>query len=261
MYGDMQNVSAQIIENMHLKVKDAAARSNGQDGWELQAMVRNMRESALQLKTWTPPHSRTVTDFVTDVDVAGNGHGEGDGGAPSTLGVSTSSANMSVARTGANATFRNGAALRYPVWKVILDYAKCSRHLEVPTVRKLERSNLVVQVNSLCGPNSEWLKLCADLQHLPRFLAKYTCARFHASHPHLVPNPVGLLSHQEITELVNMVQVVAPRNNHRSAGKQRPGTIAPFNVLAIRHPAVAGQVLHCPVSKSRVSDSMQLLEG
>ena len=54
MYGDMQNVSAQIIENMHLKVKDAAARSNGQDGWELQAMVRNMRKSALQLKTWTP---------------------------------------------------------------------------------------------------------------------------------------------------------------------------------------------------------------
>ena len=48
----------------------------------------------------------------------------------------------------------------------------------------------------------------------------------------------------EITELVNMVQVVAPRNNHRSAGKKRPGTIAPFNVLAIRHQAVAGQVLH-----------------
>ena len=179
----------------------------------------------LQLKTWTPPHSRTVTDFVTDVDVAGNGHGEGDWGAPSTLGVSTSSANVSVARTGANATFRNGAALQFPVWKVILDFVKCSLHLEVPTVRRLERSNLVVQVNSLCGPNSEWLKLYADLQHLPRFLAKYTCARFHVSHPQLVPDPVGLLSHQEITEVVNMVQVVAPRNNHRSAGKQRPGTI------------------------------------
>ena len=125
-------------------------------------------------------------------------------------------------------------------------------------MRKLGRSNLVVQVNSLCGPNSEWLKLCADLQHLPRFLAKYTCERFHVSHPQLVPDPVGLLSHQEITEVVNMVQVVAPRNNHRSAGNL-PGTIAPFNVLAICHPAVAGQVLHCPVSKSRVSDSMQLL--
>jgi hypothetical protein len=32
MCGDMQNVSAQIIENMHLKVKDATALSNGQDG-------------------------------------------------------------------------------------------------------------------------------------------------------------------------------------------------------------------------------------
>jgi len=117
-------------------------------------------------------------------------------GAPSTLGVSTSSANVSVARTGADATFRNGAALRYPVWKVILEFAKCSRHLEVPTVCRLERSNLVVQVNSLSGPNSEWLKLCPDLQHLPRFLVKYACARFHASHPQLVPDPVGLLSHQ-----------------------------------------------------------------
>ena len=71
-----------------------------------------------------PPHCTTVTDFVTDADVAGNGHSEGALGAPSTLGVSTSSANVSVARTGANATFRNGAALRYPVWKVILDFAK-----------------------------------------------------------------------------------------------------------------------------------------
>ena len=203
-----------------------------------------------------PPHSRTVTDFVTDVDVAGNGHGEGDCGAPSTLGVSTSSANMSVARTGANATFRNGAALQYQVWKLILDFAKCSRHLEVLTVRKLERSHLVVQVNSLSRLNLEWLKLCPDLLHLPRFLAKYTCARFHASHLQVVPDPVGLLSHLEITQMVNMVHVVAPCTNHRSAGKMRPGTIAPFNVLSIRRLAVAGQVLSHPLYESSVSDDI-----
>jgi len=39
MYEDMQNVSTKIIENMHLKVKDAAARSNGQDRWESRAMI------------------------------------------------------------------------------------------------------------------------------------------------------------------------------------------------------------------------------
>jgi len=41
MYGGMQNVSAQIIDNMHLKVKDAEACSNGQDRWELRALIRN----------------------------------------------------------------------------------------------------------------------------------------------------------------------------------------------------------------------------
>jgi len=41
MYADMQNVSAKIIENMHLKVKDAAARSNGQGRWKLRVMIRN----------------------------------------------------------------------------------------------------------------------------------------------------------------------------------------------------------------------------
>jgi len=41
MYEDMQNVSAQIIDNMHIKVKDAAACSSGQERWELQAMIRN----------------------------------------------------------------------------------------------------------------------------------------------------------------------------------------------------------------------------
>jgi len=57
MYGDMQNISAQIAKNMYLKVKDAADCSNGQEWWELQALVRNMRESKLALKTWTPLHS------------------------------------------------------------------------------------------------------------------------------------------------------------------------------------------------------------
>jgi len=55
MYGDMQNVSAQIIENMHVSVKDATARRNSQAGWELHAMTRNMWESELALKTWTLP--------------------------------------------------------------------------------------------------------------------------------------------------------------------------------------------------------------
>jgi len=100
----------------------------------------------------------------------------------------------------------------------------------------------------------DWLETWVYFK--PRFLAKYTCARFHASHPQLVPDPVGLLSHQDITEVLIMVQVMAPPNNHRSAGKQRPGTIAPFNVLAIRHPAVAGQVLYYPVSESCVSNSI-----
>jgi len=36
-------------------------------------------------------------------------------------------------------------------------------------------------------------------QHIHAFLAKYRCIRFHASHPQLVPDPVELLSHQEIT--------------------------------------------------------------
>jgi len=56
MYGDMQKVSAHI-ENMHVPLKDTAVRSNGQAGWELQTMTRNMRESELALKTWTPPHT------------------------------------------------------------------------------------------------------------------------------------------------------------------------------------------------------------
>ena len=43
-----------------------------------------------------------------------------------------------------------------------------------------------------------------------------------------------------------MVQIVPPRTNNRSAAKVRPGTTATINVLAIRHPAVAGQVLSHP---------------
>jgi len=73
-----------------------------------------------------------------------------------------------VAQTGVNAKFQNGAALRYPVWKVILDFANCSCHLEGLTVHtELEQSHLVLRVNSFAGLNLEWLALCPVLLYLP----------------------------------------------------------------------------------------------
>ena len=36
LYGDMANVSAQIMKNMHVPFKDLARCSNGKRGWELQ---------------------------------------------------------------------------------------------------------------------------------------------------------------------------------------------------------------------------------
>jgi len=103
---------------------------------------------------------------------------------------------------------------------------------------------VILQVNSRVGTNSECLGLCPDLVHLPRFLAKYAGARIHASHPLKVPDPNGLLVHKEIATMVNMVQVVSSTRAKYSGA--RPGTIAPFNVLAIRHPAVASQVRSNP---------------
>jgi len=65
------------------------------------------------------------------------------------------------------------------------------------------RTHSQVESSRLLPPwlNSEprWRALYPNLLHLLRFLVKCTCAWFHASHPHLVPDPVGLLSHVQIT--------------------------------------------------------------
>jgi len=198
------------------------------------------------------PHTHTLeTDGATDGDVvAALQHVCALGAATSSEGSSMASP-KSVGRSGVNAIFRTGTGLRYPVWRVILDFAKCYRHLKVATTHRSERSVVILQVNSetnsewlgLC-PDSEWLGLCLDLVHLPRFLAKYVGARFHASHSQKVPDPNGLLAHREIATMVNMVQVVSSTRAEYSGA--RPGTIAPFNVLAIRHPAMAGQVRSHP---------------
>ena len=68
----MANVSAQIIENMHVPVKDLARRSNGKRGWEAQAMTKNMRESELALKTWTPPTPTLDSDVESNLGIVGN---------------------------------------------------------------------------------------------------------------------------------------------------------------------------------------------
>ena len=72
LYGDMANVSAQVIENMHVPVKDLARRSNGKRGWEAEAMTKNMRESELALKTWTPLIATLDSDVVSDQAIVGN---------------------------------------------------------------------------------------------------------------------------------------------------------------------------------------------
>jgi len=111
MYRDMQNVRAQIIENMHVPLKDAAARSNGQAGWELQAITRNMRESKLALKTWTPPPLSLETDWASDADVvAGLQHVCALGAATSSEGSSMASP-KSVGHLSVNATFRTDTGL------------------------------------------------------------------------------------------------------------------------------------------------------
>jgi len=68
----MANVSAQIIENMQVPVKNLARCSNGKCGWEAQATTKNTRESKLALKIWTAPTRTLDTDVVSDPVIVGN---------------------------------------------------------------------------------------------------------------------------------------------------------------------------------------------
>jgi len=107
----MQNVSAQIIENMHVPLKDAAAQSNGQAGWELQAMTRSMRESELALKKWPPPPPTLETDEAKDGDVVAALQRVCAMGAATSSEGSSMASPKSVGRSGVNATFRIGTFL------------------------------------------------------------------------------------------------------------------------------------------------------
>ena len=116
-----------------------------------------------------PPTHTLETDEATDGDVvAALQHVCALGAATSSEGSSMASPKL-VGRSGVNAIFRTGTGLRYPVWKVILNFARCFRHLEVATTCKSERTLVILQVNSLVGTNSEWLGLCPDLVHLLQF--------------------------------------------------------------------------------------------
>ena len=117
MYGHMANVSAQIIENMHVPVKDLARHSNGKRGWEAQTLTKNMRESELALKTCTPLTATNQSDVVSDSAIVGNLEQIAQMGSGSNSGGSNLHTPPSVIRAGVYATFRNGTSgtgLRYP---------------------------------------------------------------------------------------------------------------------------------------------------
>jgi len=66
LYGNMANVSAQIIENMHVPVKDLARRSNGKRGWEAQAThtLKHMYHPRCQSRLWVLRKSDTIETRV-----------------------------------------------------------------------------------------------------------------------------------------------------------------------------------------------------
>ena len=117
-------------------------------------MSRNMRESELALKTWNPPYPTLETDEATDGDVVAALQHVCTMGAATSLEGSSTASPKSVGCSGVNATFRTGTDLRYPIWKVILNFARCFRHLEVATTCKSERNVMIIQMNSLVGTNS-----------------------------------------------------------------------------------------------------------
>ena len=61
---ELANVSAQIIANMRVPVKELTKRSNGKRGWEAQAI--NMRKRELALKTWIPLTATLDSDVVSN---------------------------------------------------------------------------------------------------------------------------------------------------------------------------------------------------
>ena len=206
LYGDMANVSAQIIENMHVPVKDLARRSNGKCGCEAQTMTKNIRENELVLKTWTPLTATLQSNVVSDSVNVGNLEQIAPMGSAPNSGGSSLHTTPSMSCAGVYATFRNGTSgtgLQYPVWTAIQGCAECTCILETPTTR--QRIPLMIQVNSLMGTNSKWLTLCPDTTFLPRFLAKYVCDNFHCTHPQLVPDPSQKLYYREIADLVQFV--------------------------------------------------------
>jgi len=200
--------SQSLIENIHVSVQNAAAQNDGQAGWKLQAMTTNMRDSKLALMTWTLTTPPRVTDWATDANVVASLQEVCVVRAGTISVCSSMTCAQSWACAEVNATFRTRTGLRYPAWKVIRDFAKCSRHLKVPTTHKLERCVM----NSLAGDSSEWIGLCPAFVHLPQFLAKNVGARFHASLPPTVSDPNGLLLHKKDSNLGKHSAVLAKNN-------------------------------------------------
>jgi len=62
LYGDMANVSAQIMKNMHVPFKDLARCSNGKRGWELQGThtLKQMYHPRCQSRLWVLRKSNTI---------------------------------------------------------------------------------------------------------------------------------------------------------------------------------------------------------
>jgi len=128
-------------------------------------MTKNIRESELALKTWTPLPPTLDTDVVSDPDIVGNLQQVSQLSSATSSGSSGMHTPQSVGCAGEYATFTNGTlgtGLRYLVWKVVQGYAECTRILETPTTRPVQRIPVVIKVNSLTGSNSEWPTACAQ---------------------------------------------------------------------------------------------------
>ena len=146
----------------------------------------------------------------------------------------------------------NSSGRRYPMWAIVTDWKNCSKMLVIAaTDRNLvtesgghSKAQILIDLDALLIPTSEWNRSCADMMRLRTYLAMFLRNQY--GHVGAIQDMLGTqfqdrLTHVQIQALCSLI--IPWHGSQRQQTRYGSGHLTVYWGLRIKHQTIPGQVL------------------
>jgi len=240
MFGPLSNTSAEAVEKKHVAIKQMFEHTSQRQDTCLQVLVRCKR-----IDDMMKIHDQLKNDALEEEE-------EGMEGPAGSMDQGRTYESLGHQTHASFSDNMNSSGRRYPMWAIVTDWKNCGKMLVIAaTDRNLvtvsgghSKAQILIDLDALLIPTSEWNRSCDDMTRLRTYLAMFLRNKY--GHVGAIQAMLGSqfqdrLTHVQIQGLCSLI--IPWHGSQRQQTRYGSGHLAVYWGLRIKHLTIPGQVL------------------